>query len=290
MDSDNFRGVSFFERRVTIINDLDDLRLRPYCNLRERTLRGESIFIAEGTLVVERLLRSPYKVASVLTTRKESGFGDCLSLVPDSVPVYYVDERVVANKLVGFEFHQGILALGRRADLPTLTGGMESFFQRGVPTDARRAVGGIPDATKADNLGLAFRCAAALDAEAVVLGESCCDPFSRRALRVSMGGVLQTRIYQAESLLDEIEEVRARWGVPFYATTLDSDSVSIYDFKQGFENKLVAFVFGNEYTGLTQKQISACDKKITIPMSPNVDSLNLGVSVGIFLYEFNRAH
>ncbi|MBP5623161.1 MAG: hypothetical protein J6X44_14230, partial [Thermoguttaceae bacterium] len=199
MSADFFSEETFFKRRVVTIDDLDDPRLRPYWNLRERTLRGESIFIAEGSLVVERLLRSPYGAASILTTRKESGFGDCLSLVPDSVPIYYVDERVAANKLLGFEFHQGILALGLRANLPTLVEGMESFFQRGVPTDARRAWIVLPDATKADNLGLAFRCAAALGAEAVVLGESCCDPFSRRGLRVSMGGVLQTRIYQAKN-------------------------------------------------------------------------------------------
>ncbi|MBR4753070.1 MAG: RNA methyltransferase [Thermoguttaceae bacterium] len=288
MSADFCSDDVFFKRRVITIDDLDDPRLRPYWNLRERTLRGESIFIAEGALVVERLLRSPYKVSSVLTTHKESGFGACLSLVPDSVPIYYVDERVAANKLLGFEFHQGVLALGQRAELPTLVEGMDSFFQSGSPTDSRRAWVVLPDATKADNLGLAFRCAAALGAEAVVLGESCCDPFSRRALRVSMGGVLQTRIYRAKNLLGEIEEVRKRWRVPFFATTLDADSVSIYEFKQGFENKLAAFVFGNEYTGLTREQVSACDRKITIPMRADVDSLNLGVSVGIFLYEFNR--
>ena len=75
MSADSCSDDAFFKRRVITIDDLDDPRLRPYWNLRERTLRGESIFIAEGVLVVERLLRSPYKVSSVLTTHKESGFG-----------------------------------------------------------------------------------------------------------------------------------------------------------------------------------------------------------------------
>ena len=115
----------FLDKRITIIESIDDSRLAPFWNLKERTLRGESIFMAEGALVVERLLRSPYAVDSVLTTRKETGGESCLELVPEDVPIYYIDERAAANKLLGFEFHQGILALGRRVALPTLTQGFE---------------------------------------------------------------------------------------------------------------------------------------------------------------------
>ena len=73
------------DKRITIIESIDDSRLAPFWNLRERTLRGESIFMAEGALVVERLLRSPYGVDSILTTRKETGVERSLELVPDRV-------------------------------------------------------------------------------------------------------------------------------------------------------------------------------------------------------------
>ena len=279
----------FLDKRITIIESIDDSRLAPFWNLKERTLRGESIFMAEGALVVERLLRSPYAVDSVLTTRKETGGESCLELVPEDVPIYYIDERAAANKLLGFEFHQGILALGRRVALPTLTQGFERFFEIECRRSDKHAWVVLPDATKPDNLGLAFRCAAALGAEAVVLGERCCDPFSRRALRVSMGGVLQVPIYRVANLIEEIKGVRERWNIPFYATVLDSEARSLYDFPHiKGRRSLAAFVFGNEYTGLTPEQVQVCDRKLIIPMRPDVDSLNLGVSVGIFLYEFNR--
>ena len=272
-----------------VVDDLDDPRLKPYWNLRERTLRGESLFIAEGALVIERLLRSPYEVESILTTRKESGLDRCLALVPDDVPIYYVDERAALNRLLGFDFHQGALALGRRAELPTLTEGFESFFNSRKVDDEKRAWVVLPEATKPDNLGLTFRCAAALGATAVALGEKCCDPFSRRALRVSMGGVLQTPVYRARDILSEIAEVRARWNVRFFATTLEKDSASIYELERLCSSgNSFAFVFGNEYAGLTPEQTRACDKKLIIPMAEGVDSLNLGTSVGIFLYEFNK--
>lgn len=297
--------------REICVDNLDDPRLRPYRNLRERTLRGESIFVAEGALVVERLLRSRFGVESILTTRKETGLGDCLSLVPADVPIYRVDERAAANELVGFEFHQGILAVGKRAPIPTFLEGLDATF--GGETGENRGNGGnnedgetaqtgsgtrflsrrggafvvLPDATKPDNLGLAFRCAAALGAEAVVLGERCCDPFSRRALRVSMGGVLQTPIFRAENLLDEIAEARRRRGVRFFATVLNDEAASLPEIDAWPER--TAFVFGNEYSGLTSEFVAACDRSVMIPMRPDVDSLNLGVSVGVFLYEFNRA-
>ncbi|MBQ2850485.1 MAG: RNA methyltransferase [Thermoguttaceae bacterium] len=306
--------------REICVDNLDDPRLRPYRNLRERTLRGESIFVAEGALVVERLLRSRFGVESILTTRKETGLGDCLSLVPADVPVYRVDERAAANELVGFEFHQGILAVGKRAPIPTFLEGLDATFggengkndensensetgetatvgeaaQTGETGNGTRFLsrrGGafvvLPDATKPDNLGLAFRCAAALGAEAVVLGERCCDPFSRRALRVSMGGVLQTPIFRAENLLDEIAEARRRRGVRFFATVLNDEAASLPEIDAWPER--TAFVFGNEYSGLTPEFVAACDRSVMIPMRPDVDSLNLGVSVGVFLYEFNRA-
>lgn len=293
--------------REICVDNLDDPRLRPYRNLRERTLRGESIFVAEGALVVERLLRSRFGVESILTTRKETGLGDCLSLVPADVPIYRVDERAAANELVGFEFHQGILAVGKRAPIPTFLEGLDATFgeenrensenseatqvgETGSGTRFLSRRGGafvvLPDATKPDNLGLAFRCAAALGAEAVVLGERCCDPFSRRALRVSMGGVLQTPIFRAENLLDEIAEARRRRGVRFFATVLNDEAASLPEIDAWPER--TAFVFGNEYSGLTPEFVAACDRSVMIPMRPDVDSLNLGVSVGVFLYEFNR--
>ena len=140
---------------------------------------------------------------------------------------------------------------------------------------------------KAGNLTSVKLAFAALGAEAVVLGERCCDPFSRRALRVSMGGVLQTPIFRAENLLDEIAEARRRRGVRFFATVLNDEAASLPEIDAWPER--TAFVFGNEYSGLTPEFVAACDRSVMIPMRPDVDSLNLGVSVGVFLYEFNRA-
>ena len=48
------------------------------------------------------------------------------------------------------------------------------------------------------------------------------------------------------------------------------------------------FPFGNEYAGLSDEFISLCDDLVTIPMSAGVDSLNIGVSAGIFMYALSQ--
>ncbi len=259
------------------ISSLDDLRLTPYRNLRERTLRGESVFIAEGRLVTERLLDSPFETESLLTWGGEAAnFPPSFVAKVKEKPVYTLPRKEDLSQIAGFPFHQGILALGRRKQLLDFVETME------VWGSAPGTWIVLPNATKPDNLGLAFRCAAALGASGVVLGERCCDPFSRRALRVSMGGILQVPVIQARALRHEIAALRKNSALRFYATLLDADAVELSSFRK--RPKQVAILFGNEYSGLDPEDAALCDLKLTIPMAPNVDSLNLGVSVGIFLY------
>lgn len=262
---------------IVPIGSLDDSRLTPYRNLRERTLRGESAFIAEGHLVTERLLDSTFETESLLTwSEGVANFPSSFAAKLKGKPVFTLHRKEDISQIAGFPFHQGILALGRRKPLPDFLQGMRQWG-----SDPGTWII-LPNATKPDNLGLVFRSAAALGASGVVLGERCCDPFSRRALRVSMGGVLQVPIFQARNLRREITALRKTSALHFYATLLDANAVNLSSFQRRPEQ--VAILFGNEYSGLDPEDAALCDLKLTIPMAPNVDSLNLGVSVGIFLY------
>ena len=262
---------------IVPIGSLDDSRLTPYRNLRERTLRGESAFIAEGHLVAERLLDSTFETESLLTwSEGVANFPSSFAAKLKGKPVFTLHRKEDISQIAGFPFHQGILALGRRKPLPDFLQGMRQWG-----SDPGTWII-LPNATKPDNLGLVFRSAAALGASGVVLGERCCDPFSRRALRVSMGGVLQVPIFQARNLRREITALRKTSALHFYATLLDANAVNLSSFQRRPEQ--VAILFGNEYSGLDPEDAALCDLKLTIPMAPNVDSLTLGVSVGIFLY------
>ena len=154
------------------INSLDDPRVAAYHNLRDRTLRGQRMFVAEGTLLVLRLLQSRFAAESLLVA--EPLFAEFLPHVPAGVPIYVAAEPLL-QAIIGFPLHQGVLAAGcRRPEMP-----LEEML--GPPGDRPLGVIVCPRITKPENMGLIFRVAAGLGADGLLLGPQCCDPFSAAA-------------------------------------------------------------------------------------------------------------
>lgn len=262
------------------IASLDDPRIAAYRNLRDRTLRGESLFVAEGCVLARRLLESPYEAESILV--EEPYAEEFERLAGDRVPIYVARKELLLN-IVGFPFHRGALAVGRRPAPRTLDEVLDPLVPRQGSSRLRLVV--LPEVTKPENLGLTFRAAAAFGIDAVVLGPRSCDPLSRRALRVSMGGVLTVPFVRSADLNRDLSLLKAAWDVELSAAVLDKDAPPLADAR--WPNR-AGVVFGNEFDGLSADVRLLCDRRWTIPMAPNTDSLNLGVAAGIFLYEMTR--
>jgi len=260
------------------ITSIDDPRTAAYRNLRDRTLRGESLFIAEGELVAGRLLESRFEVESVFVS--DEFLGRMAPRVPEGVPAYVGTERLL-REVVGFNFHRGVLAVGRRGVPETL----HDLMKR-VDRGARLSLVVCPDATKPENLGLIFRSAAALGMDGMLLGERCCDPLSRRCLRLSMGGSLQVPSARSRDLCADLAELKGRFGVELLAAVLDNGAEPLAGLRWP---ERAAILFGNEFDGLGARWLAECNRRVTIPMQPGTDSLNLGVAAGIFFYERTRA-
>lgn len=263
---------------MQLITSLDDPRVAPYRNLRERTLRGENLFIAEAALVVRRLIESDYQVQSILATEEHAA--GLKPLVDDRVPIY-VAERSLMAEIVGFPFHRGALAVGRRHESPTI----DAVMQR-LKAKLQWTLVVCPEATQAENLGMVFRTAAAFGVDAVVIGPKSCDPFCRRALRTSMGNVLRVPFVRSSDLAADLRTLRERYGVQLAATVLADDAELL---PQVDWPERVGLMLGNEFAGLTDEWLDLCDHKITIPMAAGTDSLNLGVAAGVFVYERMRS-
>ena len=147
---------------------------------------------------------------------------------------------------------------------------------------------GVTDST---NIGALFRSAAAFDIDAVLITPTCCDPLCRRALRVSMGTVLQipwTRIGDncndwPHPGIDRLKTL----GFKTVAMALSEDSVSIDDENLLSEEKL-AIILGTEGDGLAKSTIAACDYTAKIPMSHGVDSLNVAAAGAVAFYQLTR--
>jgi len=277
------------------ISSLDDQRVAPYRNLRERALRGQSIFIAEGLLLVERLLRSRYSTESILTDEETAGAveemvrnilqeksigsdegGDSL---PASLPIF-VAPRELLLETVGFKFHRGAMALGRRDSMPCV-----SWLLDRIPPDDAASLMICPETTSTENVGLMLRTAAALGIDGTIFGPGSCDPFSRRALRTSMGSVLTAPIACSEDLANDLSLIRDRGDFELIGTVLDRSAESLDGFVWPRRS---AILFGNEYQGLDSECIELCDHLVTLPMKSNTDSLNVSIAAGIFLYQMQQ--
>ncbi len=266
---------------VQTISSLDDPRVAGYRNLRERSLRDEGVFITEGALLAERLLQSRFPIESLFVTVENADrFAE---LMQGRAPLY-VAEAALMRQIVGFDFHRGVLGLGRRLPFQDAT----STVEQKSSSSQRLQLLACPSTETAENLGLIMRSAAAFGVGAVLLPNEGADPLSRRCLRQSMGSALFLPLARSNDLLDELCALRQSHNVCLVAAVAD-DGESIVSL-DGFVWPLRAvLIVGNEYSGLDEGWLAACDYRVTIPIAAGCDSLNVAVATGVFLHHMRAA-
>src|SRR6202012_671511 len=137
--------------------------------------------IAEGVLVVQRMLASRFTAHALLgTDRRLSELNDDPTVAGDVEAPYYRVSADVMARAVGFHLNRGVLAAARRVPEPTVA----------EVVDGARTVAVLEGVNDHENLGSIFRNAAGLGVHSVVFGGGCADPLYRRAVRVSMGHAL----------------------------------------------------------------------------------------------------
>ena len=133
-------------------------------------------------------------------------------------------------------------------------------------------------------LGTVLRTGEALGISGVVLCGDCCDPFSPKVLRGSMGAVFRLPVYSCSDAPFAMEQLKAA-GFCTYAAVVDALArlVTTVDF-----TKPSVMLIGNEGNGLTEAAVKACDCPITIPMAGRAESLNASAASSILLWEMMR--
>ena len=261
------------------VTDLAAPELDVYARLTEAQLRNrlepdKGVFIAESPKVIATALDAGYEPLSLLMERRHIE-GDAQPILArcGGIPVYTAERETLA-RLTGFELTRGVLCAMRRPRLPSV---------EDVCARARRVavLEGIVDHT---NVGAIFRSAAALGIDAVLVTPTCCDPFYRRAVRVSMGTVFQVPwAYLPEGWTELLHTLGFRTA----AMALRDDSVRLDDPRLMQAEKL-AVVMGTEGDGLADATIAACDFTVRIPMHHGVDSLNVAAASAVAFYQLGR--
>lgn len=281
--------------KIISITDLSLPELAPYaCTAEVQLLRyfepKPGVFVAESPKVIGRALDGGFQPLSLLVekTLAEKQAGEIIRRCGD-VPVYIGDAEVLVQ-ITGYRLTQGVLCLMRRKELP----GVEEVCAKAE----RIAV--LEDITNPTNVGAVFRSAAALNFDAVLLTDDCCDPLYRRSARVSMGTVFQIpwtflrekapKSARADSPGSDsgtyVKKLKAM-GFATAAMALCEDSVGIDDPRLMREKKL-AVILGNEGNGLKEPTIRACDYTVKIPMAHGVDSLNVAAASAVAFWQLGR--
>ncbi len=261
--------------RIEEISDINDPRVAPFCRLTEaqllnRTCPGGSLFIAESPKVIQVALDHGYTPVSFLCERKHIE-GDASEIIRriGGIPVY-TGSREILSAITGYKLTRGVLCAMKRP-LPL---SVEEVCQ-----DARRVVviDGVSDTT---NIGTIFRSAAALGIDAVLLTPTSCDPFNRRAVRVSMGSVFVVPWTWVDPGLLSLRSLSFKT----VAMALRNNSVNIDEPVLKREPRL-AIMMGEEGYGLSSEAIDNADYVVKIPMHKGVDSLNVGAAAAIAIWE-----
>ena len=233
------------------------------------------VFIAESPKVIERALNGGYQPLCMMCGEKDITGEAAEVIARADVPVYTADEDTIVE-VTGFRLIRGALCAFRRKQLPS---------PEEICRSARR-IAVLENVVNPANIGAVFRSAAALGMDAVLLTQTCSDPLYRRSSRVSMGTVFQVPWTYMNTQLTDIGLLR-EMGFASAAMALTDNSVDIDDPALNSEEKL-AVILGAEGDGLSEKTISDSDHTVCIPMSHEVDSLNVAAASAVAFWQLCR--
>jgi tRNA G18 (ribose-2'-O)-methylase SpoU len=254
---------------------LDDFRDLNSIDRRPDLPTGKGLVIAEGVLVVQRMLASRFTPRALLGTgRRLAELGADLDGL--DAPFYRVTAEVMAD-VVGFHLNRGVLASASRAAELT------------VPQvlDGATTVAVLEGVNDHENLGSVFRNAAGLGVDAVVFGSGCADPLYRRAVRVSMGHALLVPFAKAKDWPNDLKLLQDK-TFRVLALTPEPAAPSLADAMTGLSGQRVAILVGAEGPGLQERTMRSSDLRVRIPMSRGTDSLNVATAAALAFYERDR--
>ncbi|GAB5506715.1 MAG: RNA methyltransferase [Rhizobiaceae bacterium] len=259
------------------IDSADDPRIAGYLNIRDRDLaRDDGLFIAEGKVVLRVLFEERrFEPVSVLTLENRlEGISDILSKAPSDLPVY-VAPAAVMDAIAGFHMHRGVLALARRrAPQPV------AEMIAALPENA--LVVALVGISNHDNVGGIFRNAAAFGADAVILDATSCDPLYRKAIRVSVGGVLKIPFTVGPDWRTLFDALDTRGFRQLALTPSGARDIS-----EIAPPARTALYFGTEGEGLPAELMSRMEG-VRIAISSDFDSLNVAASSAIALHRLAK--
>ncbi|MBO5929078.1 MAG: RNA methyltransferase [Clostridia bacterium] len=233
-------------------------------------------FVLEGARLCGDAASSSVTIETVLfTARAQAQYSESVRAVCAVAVTAYTISDALASYLGDTQTPQGIFCI---AALPTRR---ELCSQELKPNGRYAALECVQDPA---NLGTVIRAAEAFGLDGLILSDGCCDPYSPKVLRGSMGGVFRLPLYFTTSLANVLRGLSEK-GFTTAACVVESEAVSVQQASLGAGT---VCVIGNEGNGLSADTKAACSLQVTIPMGGRAESLNASVAAGIVFWEMVR--
>ena len=248
-----------------------DPRVEKYKTLRGLVGADGEEFICDGEKVVTRLLEDDLNIEikglyclEKYLHRHQAAI-ERKGVAPENI--FYSSRRAMADSL-GYKIHQGMMALARKP----------AYLD---PADLAGPVVVLNGVVSAENVGSIVRNALAFNVRDILVDQKTCDPYIRRAVRVSMGSVFDARLARSENLSASLEELKSREIVPVAASSnrvRGSVAVGEYNFPKKY-----ALIIGNEGEGVAPEILDKIGDRVYIPMYNNISSLNAAAATAALL-------
>ena len=253
------------------ISDIHSKELEIYHQFREHAFKADGSFVADSPKVVNLLLTQDIEVKSILATQEYYDTHHSL-LASKQDATFYIATKEQMQHIVGHKIHHNVMMHGIRPKESPLNALGDQIIM-------------LDEISSTQNIGAIARSAAALGIDSYLLPKQGPHPYSRRALRVSMGHVSMLKIH----IYDDIKETLAalkRQGYRLYAAEVTEDSTPLSTVKVA--DKWV-LLMGHEGSGLSEEILSLCDEVVTIEMEKGVKSFNVGIAASILMYQFKHS-
>ena len=254
----------------THITDIHDQELNIYHQFREHAFKADGSFVADSPKVVNLLIEEKIKVSSILATQEYYDTYTSLLETVDNATFYVATKEQMQN-IVGHKIHHNVMMHGFRPKETTLDNLGDNILM-------------LDEISSTQNIGAIARSAAAIGIDSYLLPSYGPHPYSRRALRVSMGHIAMLKTHIYTDMKETINTLKSN-GYRIYAAEVTKDSTPLASVK--VVDKWV-LLMGHEGSGLSQEVLELCDEVVTIEMMEGVKSFNVGIAASIMMYQFKH--
>ena len=258
------------ECKLIKVDDIEIEPLRVYQTLRDNAFDDKNSFIADSPKVVNLLLQSNIEIKSILATQEY--YEEYSELIErKNIEQLFVADKKLMQSIVGHKIHHNCMAHGIRPTEQSLDELDDKILM-------------LDNITSTENVGSIARSMAGLGVFSYLLPSTSPHPYSRRALRVSMGYISKLHYSIYDDIFQTIESLKSK-GYRIFAAEISEKSTWLGDVK--IPQKWV-LLMGHEGKGIAQEILDVCDEVVSIEMQEDVKSFNVAVAASLMMYQFQN--